>query len=249
MALALTQVKPILAHLVEKGALTAERQQWVVDGIRLGGIAGQNSGQFVVDKGWVAPEALQEGLKDQAILKGNAAAQDIKAIIAGGKQDIPATLRVNIGNGSVAPASANPTLVDGASAAANIAQNLVVMVNSAPQLAPELKTAVDSASALAIYLAVNPTEKVPLNVLQQWQRDANEGLLKAALHFETTDALRNAVLHNDLKDGQRVPDLKQFDAYLVERNKELSAAMQLTSPWQSRFGNGASKSGGDLPSH
>lgn len=252
MTLELQKTKPILQMLVDKGQMKPEQQQWVLDGIKNGAVKGEHSGQVAVAAGAVTNEQLEAALHEQAIQKGQAAAKDIKTISERGTQDVPGWLKVNLGNnGVVTPAANPPKDHDGAAAAANIAQNIVIMANKAPQMAAELQTAVESAGALAVYLATPPekrTQPVELEVLHQWQMEANEGLHKIAKHFEQSESLRNAVLHDNTPEAQPAPKLAQVDAYLMERNKEMNAAISLSSPWQSKMKD-RGQQGNGLPPH
>ena len=234
MALELEKVKQTLDLLVQKQLLSEGRRDWVLDGIKRGVHKGA-AGEVVIKQDWgITKEHIDNVLREQAAQKSYAAVADIDTIVAKGHQDIPAWLKVNLGNNGVNPAANQPTLVDGASAAANIAQNIIIYANSAPQLAPQLVNAVRSAAALSLYLSGAYPETVPATALQQWQQEANDGLRLVAAHFESTEKLRDAVLHSSAADAQKAPGTQQVEAYLEQRNAEIASAIGQALPWQSR---------------
>lgn len=212
-ALELANVPMILDMMVTRGELTASQKNQVMDEIKQGrsGFAAD----IAVADGFATREQAQNALAEQAMLKTQAAVQDIQNIKDHGTLAAPSFLKTNWGNNGVNPASTAPSKIDGISAAANIAQNLTVIANQNPALAPALFNGIISAASLANGIANGDSPITPVGKLSsQWKASMTEALQIAA------QASPQSVVDSN---GKPI----DLNAFITARNAEIDAGVAL----------------------
>lgn len=120
-----------------------------------------------------AGAVTDNALDQQALLKVEAARDDLNTIAVNGAQPAPAWLKANWGNNGVNPPVANPSTVDGTSAIANVAQNIVMLVNAKPELATD-QTIVDALKAAVFLSSFTTNQRTEENLAVSAHIQGNE---------------------------------------------------------------------------
>jgi hypothetical protein len=122
---ALSSVPYFGEFLVKKRKISEEENNNLVKEARAKGIF---IGKLAIEKNYINNDELNEILNEQAILKSEAAVQDINSLNDNIKLDVGSKIP-HWGNNGVNEKIINPNRTDGASAAANVAEIILLLAN------------------------------------------------------------------------------------------------------------------------